>query len=102
MKELALPSFWFTPQTFPAASSRALFSLLVPAAPSNTSITTINTITSEAAEQEETSSTIGYGLEEELHLQKGEQLRQAPSARELQVEQLTAVVAVNSLEKEEC
>jgi len=102
MKELALPSFWFTPHLFPAASSRALFSLLVPAAPATTSITIINTITSVTAEQEEISSTIGYGLEEELRLQKGEQLRQAPSARELQVEQLTAVVAVNSLENEEC
>lgn len=102
MKELALPSFWFTPQSFPAASSRALFSLLVPAAPATTNIITSITTTSVTAEQEETSSTIGYGLEEELRLQKGEQLRQAPSARELQVEQLTAVVAVNSLENEEC
>ena len=97
MKELALPSFWFAPQSFPAASSRARFSLLVPGAPATTTIPTSIT-----AEQEETSSTIGHGLEEELHLQKGEQLRQAPSARELQVEQLTAVVAVQSLEHEEC
>jgi hypothetical protein len=97
MKELALPSFRFAPQSFPAASSRALFSLLVPAAPATTTTTTATT-----AEQQDSSAIIGRDLQEELHLQSGEQLRQAPSARELQVQQLAAVVAAHSLTHEEC
>lgn len=93
MKELTLPSSCCAPHSFPAASTRALISHLVPAAP-----------TTAVTEQQETYSTIGHDLEEELRLQQGEQLRQAPSARELQLQQLTAVAvaAVHNLKEQEC
>jgi hypothetical protein len=89
MKELALPSTWCAPHLFPAASTRALISLLVPAAPAIT--TTSTTCPCTVTEQQEPPCTIGHGIEEELLLQKGEQLPEAPSGREGQLQQLTAV-----------
>jgi hypothetical protein len=90
---------------FPAASTRALISLLVPAAP----VITTTTCTSTKTERQDTSSIIGHGLGEGLRLQKGEQLLEASSVRELQLQQLTAaavvivvVLAVHKLRPAEC
>lgn len=96
MKELALPSSWCAPHSFPAASTRALISLLVPAAPATTATTTIATATTEQPAS-------SCATEEEL--QTGERPRLASSAPELQLQQFAVVVVVvvcTILQKQKC